>query len=190
MAELNLHPLPAITTTRLVLRPMRPDDAPEVFILRSDARILRYLTIAPAKTLDDALSFIEKITGYIQRNETAFYGITTKETDKLIGTCTIWNLQPQNRRAEVGYALHPDYWGKGLAPEALAALIDFGFNVMKLHSLEAHVAPENTASIRVLEKTGFVKEAHFRENHFHEGKFFDSAVYSLLNKNDGAPSRN
>ncbi len=182
MADLQLHPLPAIQTQRLILRPLRAEDETEIFILRSDSRILQHIHIPPAKTLDDARAFIEKITGIVERNESAYFGITTKESDKLIGTCTIWNLQPENRRAEVGYVLHPDYWGKGLMQEALLAVIDFGFRYMKLHSLEAQVAPENLASIRVLEKTGFVKEAHFRENFYRDGSFYDSAVYSLLNR--------
>lgn len=181
MPSFNLHPLPAITTARLILRPMKMDDAPALFILRSDARILKHIMNPPAKDVEDARAFIEKINGYIEKNETAFFGITTKEADTLIGTCTIWNLQPENMRAEVGYVLHPDYWGKGLAQEALTALVDFGFRHMKLHSLEGHVAPANGASIRVMEKLGFVKEGHFRENFFREGKFYDTAVYSLVN---------
>ena len=66
--------------------------------------------------------------------------------------------------------------------EALMAVIDFGFNEMKLHSIEGQINPENVVSGVVLEKCGFTREAYFKENFYFQGKFFDSAVYSLLNK--------
>ena len=63
----------------------------------------------------------------------------------------------------------------------MAAILKYGFNTLKLHSVEAIVNPDNMQSIRVLEKNNFVKEAHFKENYFHEGKFKDTVIYSLLN---------
>jgi [ribosomal protein S5]-alanine N-acetyltransferase len=78
--------------------------------------------------------------------------------------------------------LHPNFWNKGIMKEALLAAIDFGFNQMKLHSIEAHINPDNVASGILLEKTGFVREAYFKEDFFFRGKFSDSAIYSLLNK--------
>jgi ribosomal-protein-alanine N-acetyltransferase len=66
--------------------------------------------------------------------------------------------------------------------EALMAVIRFGFDSMKLHSIEAHIDPVNTASALVLEKTGFIREAYFKEDFFYKGRFSDTAVYSLLAK--------
>jgi ribosomal-protein-alanine N-acetyltransferase len=78
--------------------------------------------------------------------------------------------------------LLPEYWKKGLAKEALLKVIDFGFNEMKLHSIEAHISPRNTASALLLEKTGFAKEAYFKEDFYFDGAFEDTAIYSLLAK--------
>jgi ribosomal-protein-alanine N-acetyltransferase len=78
--------------------------------------------------------------------------------------------------------LYPDFWNKGLMKEALEAVINFGFNNMHLHSIEAHINPANAASAGILEKMGFIREAYFKEDYFFRGEFFDSAVYSLLNK--------
>ena len=75
----------------------------------------------------------------------------------------------------------PEYHGKGIVSEVVGLLIDYGFNQMNLHSVEAIIVPGNTASARVLEKNGFIKEAHFIENEFYDGQFIDSVVYSLLN---------
>ena len=82
----------------------------------------------------------------------------------------------------MGYALHPDFHGAGVMSEAMDVVLDYGFNKMKLHSIEAHVHPDNLASINLLQKKGFVKEGHFRENVFFNGKFLDTVVYALLNK--------
>ncbi len=90
------------------------------------------------------------------------------------------NFKKENYRAEFVYALHPDHWGKGIMNEVAEAVIDYGFKVLKLHSIEANINPENIASQKLLEKHKFVKEAYFKENFFWEGKFLDSAIYSLL----------
>ena len=89
-------------------------------------------------------------------------------------------LQKENFRAEIGYALLPDYYKKGIADEALKAVIDYGFNTMNLHSIEANLNPDNIASAELLEKNNFEKEAYFKENYYFEGKFIDSLIYSLL----------
>jgi ribosomal-protein-alanine N-acetyltransferase len=68
--------------------------------------------------------------------------------------------------------------------EAMDAVLNYGFNAMRLHSLEANVDPANAASIKLLEKKGFLKEAHLKENVFFNGRFIDSAIYSLINPGD------
>jgi [ribosomal protein S5]-alanine N-acetyltransferase len=80
----------------------------------------------------------------------------------------------------LGYVLHTAHQGKGIMAEALGAVLHYGFHTMKLHSAEANVNPENAASIRVLERQGFVREAYFRENYLFRGRFIDTAIYSLL----------
>ena len=91
-------------------------------------------------------------------------------------------MQPQHCRGEIGYALKPEYWGKGFMTEALKTIIDFGFHKMNLHSIEANVNPKNQKSKKLLKRLGFRKEAYFRENYLFEGKFLDSEIYSLLKK--------
>ena len=79
-----------------------------------------------------------------------------------------------------GYALHPDQQGKGLMQEAMTAVLEYGFKIMKLHSIEANVNPNNLSSIKLLVRNNFVREAYYKENYFFDGKFYDSAIYSLL----------
>jgi ribosomal-protein-alanine N-acetyltransferase len=78
--------------------------------------------------------------------------------------------------------LLPEFHGKGIISEAIKEVVNYGFNEMKLHSIEAIIDPENFGSARVLEKNNFVKEAHLKENEFYEGRFLDTVIYSILNK--------
>jgi ribosomal-protein-alanine N-acetyltransferase len=77
--------------------------------------------------------------------------------------------------------LLPEYHGRGIITEAIKEALNYGFEIMKLHSVEAIIDPENFASERVLQKSGFVKEAHLKENEYYDGKFLDTVIYSILN---------
>ena len=91
----------------------------------------------------------------------------------------------EHYRAELGYVLDPAYWNKGIMKESILRTLDYGFTTMGLHSVEARINPDNIASASVLESTGFVREAYFKEDFFHREQFEDTAVYSRLQrKND------
>ena len=181
MLELNFSPFPEIKTNRLLLRRMTNDDAPQLLFLRSDDRVMQYIGREKTKTVEEAAGFIEKINASVDNNEAIMWGIALAENPgTLIGTICYWNIQKDHYRAEIGYILHPDHWNKGLMKEAIKAVIDHGFNEMKLHSIEGHINPANIVSGIVLERCGFIREAYFRENFYFRGKFFDSAVYGML----------
>ena len=180
MLTLNFNPFPVLTTERLVLRQFTKDDLPEIYKLRTDARVSKYITRPDFKTMEDAEAYIAKMTNIISNNESVIWGITAKGEDKVMGSICLWHFRKEDYRAEVGYEMRPEFWGKGIMNEAMAAILKYGFNTLKLHSVEAIVNPDNMQSIRVLEKNNFVKEAHFKENYFHEGKFKDTVIYSLL----------
>ncbi|MEZ7500782.1 GNAT family N-acetyltransferase [Flavobacterium sp. Arc3] len=182
MLSINFNPFPNLETERLSLRRVVNNDVNEIFALRSDKEVMKYIPRPIAKTPEDALAHIATIDATIDRNEGINWAITLKNSDKLIGVIGHYRIQPQNYRAEVGYILHPDYHGKGFIPEALKKVIEYGFNIMKLHTIEAVIDPDNAGSEKVLQKSGFTKEAHFIENQFFEGQFLDSIIYSLLNK--------
>jgi [ribosomal protein S5]-alanine N-acetyltransferase len=189
MKNLSFNPFPEITTKRLLLRQFNDRDVNEIFILRSDERVMRYIDKAPAETLDDAYEFIRKTKELEESADAIMWAICLKGDSKLIGTICLWNIKKEHFRAEVGYNLIPDYWGKGIMQEAITAVIDYGFRVMKLHSIEANVNPGNAASIKLLERNKFVREAYFRENYYYSGKFLDTAIYSLLIDEWGSNSR-
>jgi ribosomal-protein-alanine N-acetyltransferase len=180
MLALNFNPFPNLSTERLLFRQLTFDDANEIFLLRSDARVNRFLTRNQCKTIEEAGAFINKINRGIGNNDAVYWAITLKNDKKLVGTICLWNLQPENYRAEIGYELHPDYWKKGIMSEAIHGIIEYGFEVLNLHSIEADVDPANAQSVALLEKNGFIKEGHFRESVYFGGRFSDTAIYCLL----------
>ena len=179
--ELNFSPFPELKTERLVLRRILMDDAQALFEMRSDERVMQYLDRPRAKSIAEMENLIRLIDHDIENNNGITWGLSLSGTSRLIGTMGFWNITKAHFRAEIGYLLHPDYQGKGLMLESARKTIDFGFREMGLHSIEANVNPNNLRSAKMLEKCGFVKEAHFRENYYYDGKFLDSVIYSLIN---------
>jgi ribosomal-protein-alanine N-acetyltransferase len=181
MLHLNFTPFPVLETERLILRNLKADDKQELFEIRSNAIAMQYIPRPLAKTVDDATAVINIITDFTSRNERINWAITEKGIDKLIGVIGYVNIKPESFRAEAGYVLHPGYTRKGITYEALQAILNYGFDVMQLHSVEAIIRPENTASIKLIEKAGFMKEAYFKDYVYHNGIFWDELVYSLIN---------
>ena len=181
MLQTNFHPFPELKTERLLLRKITLDDAAEIFFLRSDEDVMMYIDRERAKSIKDAEEFIKSITKDVDANNAIMWAIGLNETPrKLIGSICLWQFQKEHYRAETGYVLSPEFWRKGIMKEALLKVMDFGFQTMKLHSIEAHISPDNAASAALLESTGFKKEAYFKENFYFRGKFLDTAVYSKL----------
>lgn len=180
MLSFCFQPFPALTTQRLMLRQIRDEDADEILFLRSDENVLRYINRAPLQSSREALEWIKMVNAGVAKNDYITWALQLKEEHRLIGTITIWNTQKEHHRAEIGYLIHPEYQGKGLMQEAITAVLNYGFTVMKLHSIEAHVHPENSASINLLKRNGFVQEGYFKENFYFDGQFLDTAVFSLI----------
>jgi [ribosomal protein S5]-alanine N-acetyltransferase len=183
MLQVNFSPFPSIETNRLLLRKPFIDGAADLFELRSNMEVMKYVNRPIAKTINDAEELINRLLQILGNNEGINWFISTKENpSKVIGNIGIWQLKKEDYRGEIGYMLHPNYWRKGIIQEAIEATITYAFKEANFHSLEAKIHPLNIASAKVLEKTGFIKEAHFKEDHFWNGQFEDTIVYSLLNK--------
>lgn len=182
MLDLTFTPFPILETNRLSLRRIVKEDVLEIFALRSNKKTMKYVPRPLAINHKDALAHIAIIEERIINNEGINWAITLKDNPKLIGIIGHYKIKPENFRAEVGYMLLPEYHGKGIITEAVKEVVKYGFNVMKLHSIEAIIDPGNLASEKVLQKNGFIKEAHLKENEFYNGRFLDTVIYSLLNK--------
>ncbi|MEO6231414.1 MAG: GNAT family N-acetyltransferase [Ferruginibacter sp.] len=183
MLTTNFTLIQELTTDRLVLRKLVLADAPQILNMRGDDAVMQYIGKDKILTIADAETFINWINKSLDENEGITWAITLKETPHiLIGTVGFWRLIKQHYRAELGYMLSPDYWKKGIMKEAILKLIEIGFTDIKLHSIEAHINPDNKASASVLLSTGFKREACLKENFYYKGLFRDTEIYSLLQK--------
>ena len=181
MLTIHFTTFPTLTTPRLLLREVTPDDAAAIFKLRSDERVMRYLGRPLHTDISETVQLIAAYRAGFAQNEGVTWAICLHEQPALIGTITFWKMDKVNHRAEIGYSLSADYWRQGIMDEAMTAAIEYCFRTLNFHSIEANTAPENEASGRILEKHGFVQEAYFRENFYFDGKFLDSRIYSKIN---------
>jgi ribosomal-protein-alanine N-acetyltransferase len=157
MEDRNFTPFPVLKTERLILRQLVIGDANEIFALRSDGNVNKYLDRKPGRSIDDAKIFIQAIDENIQRNDSIYWAITLNGSDKLIGTICLFDFSDDNLKAEIGYELLPGFQGKGIMQEAASKVIDFGIQHIVLNSIEAYTHSENQSSTKLLEKFNFKK---------------------------------
>ena len=181
MLTINLKPFPILETEKLILRRITKKDAPNLFEMRRDINVMRYIGKPTCKTIKEARDLVTMIDNRIKNNEGINWAITLKIDDKLIGNIGLHRIIKEHHRAEIGYMLAPQFWNRGIASEAIQAVINYGFTTLNLHSIEALLDSNNIASKKLLTKFNFVKEAYFKENYFFEGKFIDTEVCSLIN---------
>ena len=113
--------------------------------------------------------------------------LADKKSEQIIGRCGLHNWNEEHRRAEIGYVMNDEeFKRKGLMSEAVAAILEFGFTQLNLNRIDAMVGAGNTASLRIIEKSGFVKEGVLRQHVLLAGKFEDSILYSKLLSEHGA----
>lgn len=174
--------LPIITKPRVVLRWISEDDIDSLYEIFSNHEVMRYWSTVPLPNREAAVALQREIAAG-NESETMFkWGIALRDSNKMIGTTTLFNLSLDNGRAEIGYAMAHDYWGKGYMNEALKALVSHAFEVRELRRLEADVDPRNAASIRTLERLGFQREGFLRERWHVNGEIQDALFYGLLRR--------
>jgi len=167
-------------TERLNLRPIRIEDKIKIFEYRSDSETNKFQSWIP-KTIEDVEEFIGKNPEKFNEPESWFqFVIIEKDTNKLIGDLGVHFISPENKVIEIGCTLNKKYHNKGFASEALRRIIDYNFKELKKHRIVASIDPDNKSSIRLIERLGFRKEAHFVESIFINGQWVDDFVYALL----------
>lgn len=175
-------PFPKLETKRLILRQVGYGDVEQLYEMLSDDDVAKFDYFYPVTSKEEALKFIERYNKELDENEEITWGIISKETNRLIGTCCLGDFNEEARRAELGYDITQSEWGKGYATEALGVVIDFGFNTMGLNRIEATITPGNNASVKVLKKLNFTHEGTVRERDWIKGKLEDGIIMSILKR--------
>jgi ribosomal-protein-alanine N-acetyltransferase len=170
---------PILTTARLRLRPLRLDDAEALFAVFSDAQTMRYWSSPPHGSSRLTAEVVEAARASFFAGTGIEWAITRSD-DVAIGKIGHWRWQRAHSRSEVGFILRRDLWRQGLATEALAAVVDWGFLTLALHSIEAQLDVENEGSQRTLERVGFRREGQLRQSYFDGRAYRDTLVYGLL----------
>ena len=171
-----------LETNRLILRSINLGDKNEVFEYRSDAEANKFQGWIP-KTIDDVEDFIEKTAKQIDEPETWFqFVVIEKETQKIVGDLGIHFFDSENKQVEIGCTLNKHFQNKGYATESLKRIIDFLFKELNKHRIIASIDPDNKNAIRLVERIGFRKEAHFVESLWINGKWADDLIYALIEK--------
>lgn len=178
----TIHNFPVLETERLVLREIVHTDAKDLYRIFSDRETMQYWSCRPFTSVDQASKLIDSMAKQAQAGSAIHWGITLRGDGRLIGKCGYNEWRKAHRRGDVSYIIAREYWGKGMVGEALSAVINYGFDHMNLHSIEAGVTPGNDGSTRMLERLGFHLEGHLRESFLVEDAFVDSLIYSLLRK--------
>ncbi len=183
MAELfDFGRFPELESERLLLRELIPSDADAVLRIRGDYAVTRYNGGLPYSNRQQALSLIECIADDYAAKKSIRWGITLKPYPEVIGMIGYNYWIRADFRASIGYDLARAYWGRGLMPEAVRAILDFGFACMALNRVEADASAANHASIRVLQKVGFQTEGQQHEQYYEESGFHDLALFALLRR--------
>lgn len=153
MLHKALSTFPALTTERLTLRQLLERDVQEIFLLRSDPIINKYLGRKPAETLEEALNFIKNI----RNNELLYWAIAQTDSGKLIGTICLFDFSDDLNKCEIGYELLTGYQGQGIMNEATKKIIEFAVHTLGIKTIDATTHKDNTGSTKLLQKCNFEK---------------------------------
>jgi ribosomal-protein-alanine N-acetyltransferase len=171
---------PEIETERLKLRLITKNDTENIFSILLSEKVTKYYGMYPMKDVSEAESLIEKFEKSFETSVAIRWGIELKECNKIIGTCGYHNYNKRHFRAEIGYELNSEFWGKGYAKEAVLAIINYGFNEMNLKRIEAVVYPENISSENMLKNMNFLYEGLLRKYAYFRDKHQDLNMFSLI----------
>lgn len=174
--------LPVLTSGEIVLRPLDEKDITALFRLFSQDDVTRYMDIDSFTNSEEAAQIITYFRDAYEKGEGMRWAIAFADNDELIGTCGYHHRHHEHRKAEIGYDLLPEYWGKGIMTVAVNRMLRYGFNEMALNRIEAFVDPANTPSSRLLHRLGFRQEGLLLDAFFEKGQFVDAVLYSILKR--------
>lgn len=181
--------VPTLETSRLLIRCLRMEDAPAMLDILSDEETVRFWGRPMMTELSQAETYTRENLQWMEDGHCLYWGLEEKTSGRMIGTCTLFRLDSDNRRGEIGYLLNRAYWQQGLMSEALECVIAYAFGELKLHRLEADTDPDNIASIRILERFGFQREGLFRDRWLINGRWCDSLMLGLVSGQAGKSTK-
>ena len=172
--------IPEICGERVLLRRLRVSDARDMYDYARLESVTRYLLWSPHTDSDDTRQYLSYVQGRYREGTFYDWAIVDRASGKMIGTCGFPQIYELNASLEVGYVLHPDFWGKGYATEVLGLLLQFAFTTLRMHRVEARCFEDHVASRRVMEKCRMRYEGSLRDGVLAKGHYHTVALYSIL----------
>lgn len=171
---------PILETGRLYLRKMLKRDCADMYEYAHLPEVTKYLLWDPHENEGFTHRYLSYIQSRYRSGDFYDWAIVYRENNKMIGTCGFTRFNIEANNAEIGYVLNPNYWGIGIAPEAVREVMLFGFEKLCLHRIEARFMSDNLRSRRVMEKVGMTFEGISRESMHVKGKYVSVGVCSIL----------
>jgi ribosomal-protein-alanine N-acetyltransferase len=181
MKMINFTYFPTIETKNLLLRRMVQNDVNDLFEMRNDPRMHEYTDTKVEENLDETQAYVDKMDKGLEAKKWIIWAIEHKQSHKVIGSIGIWNINKEEKSAELGYGIIPTYQGQGLMRETLLSVIDYGFDVMKLKVLDAYTEETNSKSIKLLEKCEFIEVDRVDDEGVITSKVYRMVVFRLVN---------
>ena len=171
-----------LITDRLRLRLPAERDAAELLALYGDPQVMRQWRHAPWRAWRQALDEVAEARADLAAGRALHLVLVTHRDARLAGSCALFDIHPQHRRATLGYLLASAYWRQGLGREAVQALLEHGFDALGLERVEAEVDPRNGASRALLRRLGFHCEGLLRARWQVGGQARDVELWALLRR--------
>ncbi|MDO9538311.1 MAG: GNAT family protein [Thermoplasmata archaeon] len=169
---------PEIITERLNLRQLTEDDMNFILEFFTREETNRYVADDAIKSMEEARELFE---AFIRPKPYLFrLGLFLKDTGQPIGTIGLYGVKMEDFRAVMGFDLLKEFWGNGYMIEAGQAILNYGFQELKLNRIQASADADNVRSLVTIERMGFKKEGVMRQKDFYKGAFHDDVVYSIL----------
>ena len=172
--------LPELKTERLTLRKLTMRDADDIFAYSKDPEVAKHVLWDAHQNISESKAYLRYMIRKYRQGEPASWGIELKSTRRIIGTIGYMWYQRDNNACEVGYSLSRQYWNQGLMTEALKAVVDYSFNYLHMHRVEAQFETTNPASGAVMKKAGLQYEGTLRGRLFNKGKYVDVDLYAAV----------
>lgn len=173
---------PIIRTDRLILRPFRKEDALDMLRYLSDPEVMKHYGMAPFSTEEEACEEVEWYDSLLEKGTGIRWALALEEAGPVVGSCGFHQWDRRHNRAELGYELSREHWGRGFMAEALRAILAYGYGELGLNRVQALVEPDNAASIAMLRKLGFRQEGLLAEYENTLGKYDDLWMFALLKR--------
>lgn len=170
---------PELRTERLLLRQISPGDIHEVFRGLSHPEVIKHYGVS-FSSLEATQEQMDWYANMIQEDSGRCWAICSPDNKLFYGVVTLVFWKKEHRKAETGYWIFPEYWGKGFVSEAMEKVLEYGFTEMNLHRVSAEAEDDNAGSLGVLKKLGFVQEGTLRECEIKDGKFINLHIYAKL----------